>query len=120
MGDDEVVHVICAKCRILCENVCPLCGRTKHVREAEPTEPAHLFTLSGMQAMFVEPILTDIGVPYYKQNCGPSGLTTFTGTMDTFFRFFVPASAHEKCVQALEDVFGEDEQIMRLLHEFDH
>ena len=112
--------MICSKCRVLCEEICPLCGSAKHLREAEPSEPAHLFTLNAMQAMLVEPVLSDIGVPYYKQNCAGSGLTTYTGTMRAIFRFFVPASAREKCARAIEDVFGEDEQLMRLLHEFDN
>ena len=111
--------MICAKCKVLCKEVCPLCGKTKHLRKPEPNEPAHLFTLSGMQAMLVEPVLADTGVPYFKRNVAGKGLTTYTGMMAAFYRFYVPAAAREKCAQAIEDVFGADEQIMHLLHEFD-
>ena len=112
--------MICSRCRVLCEEVCPLCGRTKYLREPEPNEPAHLITLSGMQTMLIEPVLEETGIPFFKQNTVGSGLTTYTGPMRGMYRFFVPASARERCVQALEDVFGEDETIMGLLHELDN
>ena len=111
--------MICSKCRVLCEDVCPLCGKTKHLREPEPNEPAHLFTLSAMQTMLVEPVLEEAGVPYFKQNTVGNGLTTYTGFMGGIYRFFVPTSARQKCAEVIEDVFGEDERIMALLHEFD-
>ena len=111
--------MICSKCRVLCETVCPVCGSAKRLREPEPNEPAHLITLSAMQAMLVEPVLADSGVPYFKQGSVGGGLTAQVGMMREIFRFFVPASARETCARAIEDVFGEDETIMRLLHEFD-
>lgn len=111
--------MICSKCRVLCEGICPLCGKTKHLREPEPNEPALLFTLSAMQTMLVEPVLEEAGVPYFKQNIVGNGLTTYTGFMGGTYRFFVPASARRKCAEAIENVFGEDREIMALLHEFD-
>ena len=111
--------MICSRCRVLCAETCPVCGRTKYLREAEPNEPTHLITLSAMQAMLVEPVLADTGVPYFKQGSVGGGLTAQVGMMREIFRFFVPASARATCAQAIEDVFGEDEAIMHLLHEFD-
>ena len=111
--------MICSKCRVLCGDVCPLCGKTKHLREPEPNEPTHLITLNAMQTMLVEPVLEETGIPYFKQNAVGNGLTTYTGMMGGIYRFFVPASARQKCADAIEDVFGEDETLMRLLHEFD-
>ena len=111
--------MICSKCRVLCEGSCPVCGGAKHLREPEPNEPAHLITLSAMQAMLVEPILADSGVPYFKQGSIGGGLTAQVGMMREIFRFFVPVSGREKCRELIEDVFGEDAKIMALLHEFD-
>ena len=105
---------------MLCEGSCPVCGSAKHLRTAEPNEPSHLITLSAMQAMLVEPVLADTGVPYFKQGSVGGALTVQVGMMREMFRFFVPVAAREKCAQAIEDVFGEDGQIMRLLHEFDN
>ena len=111
--------MICSRCRVLCDACCPVCGSAKHLREAEPNEPAHLITLSAMQAMLVEPVLAETGVPYFKQGSVGGGLTAQVGMMREIFRFFVPASARQKCARAIEDVFGEDEVLMGLLHEFD-
>ena len=111
--------MLCSRCHVLCGDVCPVCGSAKRLKAAEPNEPAHLITLSAMQAMLVEPILADTGVPYFKQGSIGGGLTAQVGMMREMFRFFVPVSGRERCRELLEDVFGEDERIMRLLHEFD-
>ena len=111
--------MLCSKCRVLCESVCPVCGSAKHLKEPEPNEPAHLITLSAMQAMLVEPVLADSGVPYFKQGNIGGGLTAQVGMMREMFRFFVPVAARKQSVDAIEDVFGEDEALMHLLHEFD-
>ena len=111
--------MLCSKCRVLCESACPVCGSAKHLKVAEPNEPAHLITLSAMQAMLVEPVLAESGVPYFKQGSIGGGLTAQVGVMREMFRFFVPMAGRDKCRELLEDVFGEDERIMALLHEFD-
>ena len=111
--------MICSKCHVLCEGSCPVCGSAKHLKAAEPNEPAHLITLSAMQAMLVEPVLADSGVPYFKQGSVGGALTAQVGMMREMFRFFVPVAGRDKCRELLEDVFGEDERIMALLHEFD-
>ena len=112
--------MICSKCHVLCEGSCPVCGSAKHLKAAEPNEPAHLITLSAMQTMLVEPILADSGVPYFKQGSVGGALTAQVGMMREVFRFFVPVAGREKCRELIETVFGEDEKIMRLLHEFDN
>lgn len=111
--------MICDRCHVLCEEKCPVCGSARHLRPAEPNEPAHLITLTAMQAMLVEPVLKDAGVPYYKQGSIGGGLTAQVGVMREVFRFFVPVSGRERCREAIEAVFGADEALMRLLHEFD-
>lgn len=111
--------MICSKCRVLCEGKCPVCESAKHLREPEPNEAVHLITLTAMQAMLVEPILAQTGVPYIKQGVLGGGLSAQLGMMLETFRFLVPLSGRERCRAAIEDVFGEDEQLMRLLHEFD-
>ncbi len=111
--------VICEKCGVLCEERCPVCGSSRHLRPEKPDEPAHLITLNTMQAMLVEPVLQDTGVPYFKRGSVGAALTAQWGMMREVFRFFVPVSGRERCREAIEDVFGEDETIMRLLHEFD-
>ena len=111
--------MICSKCRVLCVNACPACGSAKHLRMPEANEPTHLITLSAMQAMLVEPILADSGVPYFKQGSVGGALTAQVGMMREVFRFFVPVSGRDRCRDLLEDVFGQDPKIMGLLHEFD-
>lgn len=111
--------MICAKCGVLCEGVCPACGSKRHLRAEKPDEPAHLITLSAMQAMLVEPVLKDTGIPYFKRGSVGGALTAQVGMMREVFRFFVPVRERERCRAAIEDVFGADAGIMRLLHEFD-
>ncbi len=111
--------MICTKCHVLCEGVCPKCGSSRHLRAPEENEPVLLIVLTAMQAMLVEPILQESGVPYYKQGAVGGALAAQVGMMREVYRFYVPHSAHEKCRALIEEVFGEDETIMKLLHEFD-
>ncbi len=111
--------MICDKCRVLCEGTCPVCGSARRLRESDPSEPAHLITLNATQAMLVEPVLADTGVPYFKKGSIGGGLTAQIGMMREMFRFFVPVSGRERYREAIEAVFGEDAEVMRLLHEFD-
>lgn len=111
--------MICDKCHVLCEDVCPKCGSRRHLRIPEENEPVLLIGLTAMQAMLVEPILQDSGVPYYKRGMIGGALAAQVGMMREIYRFYVPHSAYEKCRSLIEDVFGEDAMIMALLHEFD-
>ena len=111
--------MICDKCRVLCEGVCPKCGSRRHLREPEENEPVLLIALTAMQAMLVEPIIEGSGVPYYKQGMIGGALAAQVGMMREIYRFYVPHSAYEGCRALIEEVFGEDEALMALLHEFD-
>lgn len=110
---------ICGKCQLLCEEICPKCGSAKHLRGYEENEPALLIVLTAMQAMLVEPILAESGVPYIKKGEAGGALAAQVGMMREIYRFYVPCSAMERCRSLIEEVFGEDEGIMHLLHEFD-
>lgn len=111
--------MICTKCHVLCEGVCPKCGSSRHLRAPEENEPVLLIVLTAMQAMLVEPILQDSGVPYFKKGTVGGALTARVGMMREVYCFYVPHSAHKACCALIEEVFGEDETIMKLLHEFD-
>ena len=111
--------MICDKCHVLCEGVCPRCGSRRHLRVPEENEPVFLIALTAMQAMLMEPILEDSGVPYYKQGMIGGALAAQVGMMREVYRFYVPHSAYESCRALIEAVFGEDEALMALLHEFD-
>ena len=111
--------MICTRCHILCRDVCPKCGSRRHLRAAEENEPVLLITLTAMQAMLVEPILEESGIPYYKQGMVGGALAAQVGMMREVYRFYVPHSAYAACRDLIEQVFGEDETLMHLLHEFD-
>lgn len=111
--------MICTRCHVLCREVCPKCGSRKHLRAPEDNEPVLLIVLTAMQAMLVEPILKESGIPYYKQGMVGGALAAQVGMMREVYRYYVPHSAYEACRARIEEVFGEDETLMRLLHEFD-
>lgn len=111
--------MICTRCHVLCAEVCPKCGSRKHLRAPEDNEPVLLIVLTAMQAMLVEPILAESGVPYYKQGMVGGALAAQVGVMREVYRFYVPHSAYAACRDLIEQVFGEDETLMHLLHEFD-
>ena len=111
--------MICTRCHVLCRDVCPKCGSRKHLRTPEDNEPVLLIVLTAMQAMLVEPILKDSGIPYYKQGMVGGALAAQVGMMREVYRFYVPHSAYAACRDLIEQVFGEDETLMHLLHEFD-
>jgi len=113
------MHMICDRCLVLCENMCPKCKSSRHLRPVKENEPVLLIVLTAMQAMLVEPVLQESGVPYFKKGMAGGALAAQVGMMREVYRFFVPCGAYEKCRQAIEEVFGEDEAIMNLLHEFD-
>ena len=111
--------MICTRCHVLCRDVCPKCGSRKHLRVPEDNEPVLLIVLTAMQAMLVEPILEESGIPYYKQGMVGGALAAQVGMMREVYRFYVPHSAYTACRDLIEQVFGEDETLMHLLHEFD-
>ena len=111
--------MICSKCHILCKSICPKCGTSRHLKEISPGEPVLLIVLTAMQAILVEPILADSGIPYFKKGLYGGALTAQFGSMREVFSYYVSYADYDKCRSLLEDVFGEDEALMQLLHEFD-
>lgn len=110
---------ICSKCHVLCEDVCPKCQTDRHLAIPEENQPALLIVLTAMQAMLVEPVLAESGVPYFKKGMVGGALAAHVGMMREIYSFFVPCSGLEKCRALIEDVFIGDEEIMHALHEFD-
>ena len=110
---------ICSKCHVLCGELCPVCGRSKHLREPQETEPVLLITVSAVQALLVEPILADSGIPYSRPGTLSTALNLGSGMMLEANRFYVPCAAYSRGRELLEEVFGEDAEIMKALHEFD-
>lgn len=110
---------LCSKCRVLCNEICPVCESAKRLRDVEETEPVLLLTISAVQALLVEPILSDSGIPYSRPGTISSALSLGSGMMLEANRFYVPYAAYERARELLEEVFGEDAEIMRALHEFD-
>jgi len=111
--------LICNKCHVLCKDVCPKCGTGRFLKEVSTNEPVLLIVLTAMQSILVEPIIADSGIPYYKKGLYGGALTARFGSMREIFSYYVSYADYEKCRSLLEEVFGEDENIMRLLHEFD-
>lgn len=111
--------MICTKCHVLCKDVCPKCGSRRSLREVTQDEPVLLIVLTTMQSMLVEPILDESGLPYYKKGLFGGALTAQFGAMREIFSYYVSYADYAKFRSLLEDVFGEDETIMQLLHEFD-
>lgn len=110
---------ICSKCHVLCREICPVCESAKRLREVQDTEPVLLLTASAVQALLIEPILSDSGIPYSRPGTLSTALNLGSGMMLEANRFYVPFAALEKARALLEEVFGEDEEIMKALHEFD-
>lgn len=110
---------ICADCHVLCRDVCPKCGRSKHIRPTGSDETVLLMVLSPMQSLFVEPILDESGIPYSRPGTMTSILTTHWGNGFESNRYYVPLAAYEQAREFITDAFGDNEEIMRALHEFD-
>ena len=111
--------MICDKCHVLCKDVCPRCGTGRYLKEVSTNEPVLLIVLTAMQAMLVEPVIAESGIPYYKKGLYGGALAMQAGFMREIFSFYVSHAEYEECRSLLEDVFGEDKELMRLLHEFD-
>ena len=111
--------MICTNCHVLCKDVCPICGKSKRLREPEADDPVFLMTLSNLKALFVEPIMDDNRIVYNRIGTLGAGLTARWGTAGEMYRYYVPFSEYEHVCALVEEIFGEDEEIMRALHEFD-
>lgn len=111
--------MICDKCHVLCNTVCPICGSSRRLRTPEENEPVLLLVLTALQSMLVEPILEESGIPYSRTGMIGGGLTAQVGMMREIYRYYVPHSAFAHCRALIEEVFGEDQEIMGALHEFD-
>lgn len=111
--------MICGKCHVLCRDICPKCGSKRFLKNPAEDEPVLLIVLTAMQAMMIEPILAESGVPYLKKGLYGSALSMQAGFMREIFSFYVSIAELDKSCSLIEEVFGEDGEIMRLLHEFD-
>lgn len=109
--------MICRRCRVICEGECPICGK-RRLYEPESNEPVLLMVLTPMQAMLVEPILQDSGIPYSRSGTIGGALSLMGGMMLESCRFYVPYAALGKSREAITNVFGEDADIMHALNEF--
>ena len=109
--------MFCPKCRLLCRDECPKCGARHKLRAPEPEEPVLLIILTTMQAMLVEPVLQDNHIPYYKMGEPGAALAVEVGMMRQIYRFYVSYSSYEASRSLIEQVFGEDETIIKLLNE---
>ena len=110
---------ICAKCRVLCTNVCPVCDSAKKLTNVDGNDTVLVVTLNPVQAMFVEPILKDNDIPYHCPGTMGRAFSLKAGMSFETFRIYVPYSAYEKTRALLDEVFGEDAEIMKAVHEFD-
>lgn len=110
--------MICTNCHVLCGNICPICGKSKHLRAPEENDPIFLMTLSHIKAMFVEPILDDNEVVYHRVGTLGAGLTARWGTMGEMYRYYVNYADFGRVRELIEEIFGEDEEIMRALNEY--
>lgn len=111
--------MICDRCHVFGKELCPKCGNSKHLREADENEPVLLIVLTAMQAMLVEPIIESSKIPYFRKGLTGGALTTRIGSMREIYSFYVPVREYKKCREMIEEVFIEDQTIMKLLHEFD-
>ena len=109
--------MFCPKCHLLCREECPKCGARRKLRAPEPEEPVLLIILTTMQAMLVEPVLQDNHIPYYKMGESGAALAVKVGMMRQIYRFYVSYSSYETSCSLIEQVFGEDETIIKLLNE---
>ena len=111
--------MICSRCHVLCKDVCPKCKSSRFLQEVTAEEPVLLIFLTAMQSMLVEPIIADSDIPYFKKGLYGGALAMHAGAMREVYSYYVSYADYEKCRSLLEEVFGEDESIMQLLHEFD-
>ena len=109
--------MFCPKCHLLCREECPKCGARRKLRAPEPEEPVLLIILTAMQAMLVEPLLQDNHIQYYKLGETGAALAVKVGMMRQIYRFYVSYSTYETSRSLIEQVFGEDETIIKLLNE---
>lgn len=110
---------ICTNCRVLCGESCPKCGKSRTVRKVQDDEPVLLMVLSPMQSLFVEPILEESGVPFSRPGTMTTLLTNRWGGGFESNRYYVPYAAYGKAREILTDAFGDNEEVMQALHEFD-
>ena len=112
--------MICTNCHVLCKEVCPICGKSKRLREPEASDLVFLMTLSSIKSMmFVEPLLDDNGIVYHRVGTLGYGLTSRWGAKGEMYRYYVAYADFDRVRNLVEEIFGEDEEIMHSLHEFD-
>ena len=109
----------CPRCRRLCADICPGCGRTRGLRPPEPTDPVRLIAADFMQAMLIEPVLEQNGVAYAKAGQMGEGLKLCAGPMMETFTFYVAFSAYERSRSLLEEIFDPDGDIAAGLRQND-
>ena len=94
-----------------------MCGKSKHLREPKADDLIFLMTLSYIKAMFVEPLMDDNGIVYHRVSTLGNGLTSRWGTAGEMYRYYVFYEDFSRVRELIEEIFGEDEEIMRALNE---
>lgn len=109
----------CPRCQRLCAAKCPSCGKTRGLRSPEPDDPVLLVEADAMQALLIEPILEEAGIPCSRMGRMGAGITACIGTALETFSFFVPFAAYEDGRALLDSVFGPESDIVCALHKND-
>lgn len=87
----------CAECKILVpqeDSRCSRCGG--RLRVPQGNDPVFLCRVNATNAMMLEPLLTQAGIPYSKVGRLGAALVLKAGSMLEEFTFFVPASTIEE------------------------
>lgn len=110
---------LCDRCHLLTgREACPICGKSKYLRDPEENDPVLLITLTGRQSMLVEPILEESGIPYSCPSHLSNVLTSRWAPGPEANRYYVPFSALDEARELIGGTFSESPEILKALNEF--
>ena len=110
----------CKKCQILTKDSCPRCGRSAaKLRTPEPGDPVFLMNCRMPQACMIEPVLQENSIPYSRTGALGAALSTALGSYFELYSICVPYALYETARSLIIEIFGEDEDIMARVSDYD-
>ena len=110
--------LLCGKCKAAAENGrCPLCGKTRTVRESRPDDMVYLTSCQFLWSRILEDALKEAGITFFRHGSLRSGLTVSIGDLAEVFRYYVNCPDYEKALAVLPPAGGEmsEEELNRYL-----
>lgn len=106
--------LLCGKCRApIHADRCPLCGKTKHLRQAVDGDEIYLTSAEYLWSRVVEDALNEADIPFTRHGDLGMGIAVSIGDLREVYRYYVMYPDYERALTVLpeEDAEMSEEEL---------